>query len=177
MSSVELTNKIESAKDSYGVITPGALHAQLSSLTPADWREAAATYPKNAAASADSFYIADDAQGTVTIHNDLSALHDVADNSVLHTTLQDAKSIYEDIGIGSGGFGVLMGVGRFLTAGVSLPEAAAAGAASGVEAGIALGVLGTVAVGGDLVRNSYRKSDAQEEIRQAQNVTLKPVST
>ena len=177
MTNSELTNKIESAKDSYGVITPGALHSQLTSLTPADWRAAAATYPKNNANGADSFYITDDADGTVTIHNDLSALHEVADNSVVHTTLQDAKSIYEDIAAGSGAFGVLMGVGRMLTSGASLPEAAAAGGAYGIAAGIVLGAAGAVAVGGDLVRNSYRKSDAQEEIEEAQNVTLNPVST
>ena len=100
MNSQEMVRKIDDAKDSNGVITPQALHDQLSGLTAADWKQASSVFsPINM--SPDGFFISDESNGQVIIHNDLSdaKLHAT---SALSPTLEDAKSI---------GIGALAGTG------------------------------------------------------------------
>ncbi|MBS1991435.1 MAG: hypothetical protein JSS86_01695 [Cyanobacteria bacterium SZAS LIN-2] len=179
----DLIDAIEHAKDSVGVITQTALEKQLGSLSPADWRQAAAIFHKDEA-NPDGFYITDDADGKVTIHNDLTTAHKHADNSVLSATVDDAKylaalglGLDAWIAISYGGTKALIASGTASATGFKLAALAgrvgiAATASSAVTMAEVLGAAGGVVLAGDYVRNYYRKGTAQEDIRNAAEVSL-----
>ena len=75
-----IVDTIEHSRDQFGVITGNALRNQLDGMSANDWREAANIYSKSAK-NTDGFYITDDAGGHVTIHNDMTKAHELADNS------------------------------------------------------------------------------------------------
>jgi hypothetical protein len=185
MSNADLVRQIEEAKDSVGVITPASLHDQLNSLTANDWRQAAAIYSKSASGP-DGFYIDDDASGKVTIHNDLTQAHKLADNSVLSATVDDAK-VVGAVAVGAtaviaGSWGATLGLDTWAAAGVGsgvgllssevLTAGAVATGAALVTVGEVVGVISAAVLAGDMVRNYYRKSDAQEDIRNASGLSF-----
>jgi hypothetical protein len=176
MSDTDVTQKIEDAKDGVGVITTTALHNQLGELTPADWREAAAVFSKTST-DADGFYIEDD-NGKVTIHNDLREAKQLASNSVFTETLEDAKWIGGIVAATtSGWFASVASTELLPSEGLAMAPASygaafATAGSSAVIAGEVLGAAGAVVVAGDLGRNYFRKSHAQEDIRTAPVLTV-----
>jgi hypothetical protein len=178
MNDTTVAKQIEGAKDSLGVITASALHNQLNKLTPDDWREAAALYSKGAA-GAEGFYIDDDAAGKVTIHNDLTKAHKLADNSVWSATEDDIDTIghyaFDGTMAVTAGTGVVAAVVG-ATSGMGLVDAVTLGIGAGAEilipASLVAGAVGSVAVGVDQVRNYYRKSLAEQDVNTAPQLTF-----
>lgn len=157
----EVGAKIEAAKDSFDVITPRALHDQLGSLSPQEWREAANIYKKT---SGDDFFITDDANGKVTIHNDFKEVTKTANESVLDATGEDAKYMADyavkSIALASlaGGITDVVGIG------VTQVGFWAAAGSTALWSGALAAVVGGVAVVGDLGRNYFRQAYANDEL-------------
>jgi hypothetical protein len=194
MNNQELQHKIESAEDTFGVVTPNAIHDQLNSLTPADWRQAAQLYKPNASAP-NGFHITDDASGKVTVHNDIRSAQADA-NSPLNATVNDAKSAGDwalgAVGIGgaaSAGWGIFnmtqtaaalseygayMGWGGGVAAGDLLATGAVAAGEAALVAGAVIGA-GAAAVGaGDLARNALNQSQAKSDVATASSFSWQP---
>src|SRR5271155_1573798 len=93
MKTQDIVKNIDAAKDKFGVVTHDAVHKLLNGFTTDDWRQASQIFSKSAAANNDGFYIDDTADGKVTIHNDMNYAHQIADNSVMKTTIDDAKYV------------------------------------------------------------------------------------
>lgn len=174
MSHNTIVDKIDRAKDSVGVITAKALHDELGSLTPADWKAAAVAFPKNTS-DPDGFYITDDANGKVTIHNDMREAHDLATNSILGSTVADAESaavagsvlILDSVVTASSALNYLF----FAPAAVaSVGGLAAATVSSAVAVAEVTAVAGTVAFAGDMVRNWYRSGTAEDDLKGKQSL-------
>jgi hypothetical protein len=185
MDSRQLVKTIENAKDDVGVITHSALHDGLGTLTPEDWKQASAIFSRGAT-TPDGFYIEDDSNGKVTIHNDLIEAHRHADNSVLSATLDDAKQVagvalIMDVanalawGATKSIITVAAGVGE-AGAGALAAEALGAGIAAAAPAaligGAVAGVIGAAVLTKDYVHNSHKKEIAQEDIRSASVVSV-----
>jgi hypothetical protein len=178
MNNIELVQTIEHAKNNDGVITASALHNQLNTLTASDWKEASSIYAKNPNSS-DGFYISDDAQGDVTIHNDLTKAHQIADSSVGQLTLNDGKSVVAGAAaletMASASWG-LTAAGLAYSDGAALATAGAAGIAgigtAAIYAGAVIGIGAAAVMVGDVGRNYLRQSAAQEEIRTSQTLSL-----
>jgi hypothetical protein len=101
MNNAELVSRIDKARDgdNFHMVTASALHNQLATLTPADWRQASTIFTKKSASDT-GFYIQDDANGKVTIHNDVNAANQIADSYVMKSTRADMQNALND-GLGS----------------------------------------------------------------------------
>jgi hypothetical protein len=174
MKTQEIVAKVDAAKDQFGVVTHDAVHSQLNNFTADDWKQASQIFSKNAAANNDGFYIDDGVDGKVTIHNDMKYAHQIADNSVMQTTMDDAKKV---IGTAAGVTALIATswaatIGSDLSAetGVATfgPEVMAASAAalgtSALYVGAFTGAVGAVVLAGDAVSNYYRKQEAAQDI-------------
>lgn len=183
MSENPIKDKINDAKDSVGVITPRALHDELGKLTPDEWRAASAMFPKNAS-DPDGFYITDDANGKVTIHNDMRTAHDLATNSVWDSTVADAESAakvvlpLDGLVAVSGGLAgsYLSGAGDFAMTGpiaeASVGAFIGATVSTAVVAAEVTAVVGAVVFAGDMVRNWFRSWTAEDDLKGEQNLTV-----
>jgi hypothetical protein len=175
----QITAAIDSAKDNYGVITPAALHDQLGSLTPADWKQASMIYTKGTAMG-DGLYIEDDANGKVTIHNDMTKAHETGDKPVVKAVWDDAKTaakVVAGVAFASGLAGYTAMYMDTFEPGALLAAPAISAGLAGLSTGLLVGgeVAGVVATGVlayDAVRDYNRKSGAQQDLRDNSVVTL-----
>jgi hypothetical protein len=178
MNNSELMNKIESAKDTFGVITPTGLHDQLSSLTVADWRQAAAIYSSDSPTASDGFYISDDAAGKVTIHNNLTDAREHA-NSALDATGADVTSVVGWAAAGTAAWALTAGFASGFVAsesvevgGAAVAAAAGSGAVGALAVGGAIaGTIGAAVLAVDYGRNLMDQSAAQNDVRNYAQIT------
>ena len=148
---------IEGAKDGVGVITPSAFHNQLQFMSAADWRQASKIFEKRDD-SPDYFHITDDADGKVTIHNDMFEAKRVANSTPAGYATRDALVVL--------GFGEMM-AGAVASGGMLMPPLFAVGAVAAIGAAIE-----AVKVGMD----DYSKADAQRGTAKA-DLRLSPDMT
>jgi hypothetical protein len=86
-----LIKTVDSAKDEMGVVRPEALQRQLASLTPDDWRTLSTRiYPKRDS-DPNGFYIVDENDKNIVIHNDLKKADTVAHQSFLKGVWEETK--------------------------------------------------------------------------------------
>ncbi len=178
MNNPEIVQTIEHSKDAVGMITANALHNQLGTLSPADWKEASVIYSQNSAPK-DGFYINDDANGNVTIHNDLKKAHYYADNSVGQLTLNNGKQILAGAATLEG---IMTVSGAFTGAALGWVEGATVATVAGAGlAGLGTAALWTAPVVGigaaavmakDALVNYDRQATAQNEILASQYLFL-----
>jgi len=179
MQNNEITAAIDHAKDNYGVITQEALHDQLGSLTPADWKQASTIYTQGTAMG-DGLYIEDDAKGKVTIHNDMTKAHETGDKSVGRAVLDDAESavaVVAGVAYTSGLVGSATAYMEACDGSALLATPALSAGLAGFGTGVLVGgeVAGVVAAGVlayDAIRDYNRKSDAQQDLRNNSVLTL-----
>jgi hypothetical protein len=89
MDNQSIRDSIQESRDSVGVITNSSLTDEARDFTPADWRQAAAMYgPKPGQTS--GFFITDDKNGAVQIHNDLTEAKTVANSTIPQLVGKDA---------------------------------------------------------------------------------------
>ena len=164
-----LSNRLDTARDQFGVITPAALHDQLATMTAADWRDAASIYSKKSPAD-DGFYI-DDNAGKVTIHNDMRKAEDISSKTPMQSTVQDARDDLKMIGVPTTFMSVGMAGASWLFAGSAAEIAGAA--AVGAGAGLFVGGLAAVVTGGiDYASHSAQRRAAQADLQTAQTLSV-----
>ena len=137
-------------------------------MTPKDWREAAALYPKT---SSDGFYISDDAKGKVNVHNDLTEANKVANTSVLSATLDEAKSV---LGVGAAWTGIMTGAAAVFGPAFSFGETTALACASttALWSGAIAAVVGGGVLAADAGKNYFRQSAAAEDVREGADLEV-----
>ncbi len=186
MNDSQITDKVNQAKDQFGVITQDAAQKQLGSFSAADWQEASKLFAADPA-KPDGFSI-EDKGGTINIHNDISQATTIANSDALTLTGDDASTVggYAAsaliAGVGAAGLGAwayeasASGVG--LLSEVAL-DAALGASISALLAGSAAAVVGTgVVLAGDVVRNAFRQKDADIDVTDNSMVYLQaPTST
>jgi hypothetical protein len=182
MENSQIVHEIDRAKDSFGVITPDSAHTQLSSFSAADWQQAAKIYAQDPA-KPDGFSIQDN-NGQVSIHNDMTKAHQIGDNSVLSTTLDDAKTIaavtgsllgiaIPSAGLTAAGFGeTAEGAPMAFLSAAAGDAALGAMGSMALYGGAAAAIITGAIAGGDAVRNVFRKADAQQELANDSVVNL-----
>ena len=115
----------------------------------------------------------------MTIHNDLTKAHQIADTSVGQLTLNDGKGILAGAaaldGIAAGSWGITMAATAPVE-GATAASIVGAGVVglgtAALYAGAVIGVGAAVVMAADLGRNSIRQANAQDEIRTAQTLSL-----
>ena len=181
MDNLTLKLKIESGRDYYGVINATTFNNELTSLTPADWRQAAALYPKSGASN-DGFYI-EDKNGAVTIHNDTRSAQQATNDNAWQATVKDMEKEKDDAvqylkidvpiaGMVGAAGGAAVGVG-----GATIGTAALVGAGAGVAvaAGV-FAVYGLGALGIDYAANSLGMAQATDDVRNQQTLSFNPAN-
>ncbi len=171
MNDWEIKFSVEHSKDLVGVIHPSAFQGQLHNLAPDDWQEAAKLYPKDPA-NANGFYIENNPNGQVTIHNDMSQLQQVAGSTILADCIHDGKEfgIYGAAAL-TGVLGSIAAVGAvngLEAAGITAAAAGAAEATAFVAAPIlaATALAGTITMAVDLGFNFLRHENASEVLKE-----------
>lgn len=92
MNDNQLIDQVKAAKDDLGVITNDALSSQLASWSPQDWKRASEIFAKGACAH-DGFFIEDNGQGQISIHNDMSKARTAADVTIAEGLIQDGLMV------------------------------------------------------------------------------------
>ncbi len=170
MNDSQITNKIDQAKDQFGVIPSESAQSQLGSLTEADWQQASHLFAPDPT-KPDGFSIVYK-PGIVTIHNDTSEAKKIGNTSVSDLTGADANTVFNDtldvVGAGAVVAGLAAGIGEASAAGVLSGETLGAAfmAASGTMAigGVGMIVGSGVFLAGDMVRNVIRQGEAEHDV-------------
>jgi hypothetical protein len=164
----QIAEKVNQAKDQFGVITLEAAQKQLGSFTAADWQEASKLFAPDPA-KPDGFFIEDKA-GNGNIHNDISQAITIANSNALALTAEDVGTI------GNYAAGALFAGVAAAGGGAMAYEASATGVGllsevaldAGIGAALSTVLVGSVAaivgsglvLAGDVVRNAIRQNAA-----------------
>jgi hypothetical protein len=169
MNNADISQRIEKSRDSVGVVTADAIHNQLNSFTPADWKQAASIYSQHDAAPNNGFWI-DDKNGQVTIHNNLEQAQKYSQESVVQASADYLKN-YASLTVGMTASEALL-VGGLMGAIVASDTGLAAGVAAGVTIGVAAlpwaatvtgAIMGSLAVEA-LAESGSRKWQAMHDL-------------
>ncbi len=176
MDNTAIREHINEAKDDFGVLTKDSL-VDLQ-FSPSDWRQAATVFAPKPGQS-DGFYITDNAQGAVTIHNDLTSATKEANNSF-------GQNLSNDVGgalaVGAVSVGVIASSSFVASAmvasgldGAATGAALAVGAAS-VWPAVLIGgaIVGTAGTALELASVAGKQSNAREDVASNHSFSFQP---
>jgi len=174
MDNAVIRDNINEAKDDFGVLDKNSLNDLHFSAS--DWRQAAAVFAPKPGQN-DGFYITDNAQGAVTIHNNLTSATKEANNSYGQNLMNDVGGA---LALGAGSVGVIAASSAMATAetafaldGATAGAALAAGAAS-VWPAVLIGgaIVGTVGTAWELASTAGKQAEARNDVASNQSFSF-----